>query len=606
LGYTYDENGNRATITYPSGAVATYTHDFADRQETLSVDVTPIVTGSSYKSSGPLTTLEFDNGMTETREFDGRYFPSLIRVAGGNVDRDWAYTTDGVGNVEQIVATVACKPADLVIANQTIDQFQVHIACNSITLGPNVNIVAPGDVDLRAGGSVALLDNVSVGTGASLTVANDPSLIQSSTWTFVYEAPEYYLTDASGPWGVLAWEYDEIGNREKETRDGAVEDYTYVQNAGSGNSPILSQVLLVSGSRDYTYGTAGHLEFFDADANEIDFSSDDAGRLASVVRLPGTEEEDTATFLYDGRSFLSRSERPFGLDLGFVEASYSSAGLLHGLRRQESMVEPIEEVSVFYFAGRPVAQRKDVDTSSDWTFLTTDHLGTPLLATDDAGFDIWAGPFEPFGEDTFQNALGSDVFLRLPGQWVDNIWQSVSLGANVYYNVHRWYEFGTGRYGRPDPLGFSGGDVNLYSYGRHNPLFFTDPLGEALIPVNCSASQAAQIQDSQDQVEDAAKSCVPCQDKDKLREKLQEDITVECRSDLFNPPPRDCAGIEGPNEIVIFETGFSPPGCGCLPSVLFHEVLHTIGLPEHETQHQTRKCFDCAQPPPRDPFRPLI
>ena len=135
------------------------------------------------------------------------------------------------------------------------------------------------------------------------------------------------------------------------------------------------------------------------------------------------------------------------------------------------------EFSIFYFAGRPVAQLKEVDTTSAFTYLTTDHLGTPLLATDEAGVDVWAGPFDPFGGDTFGQALESDVFLRLPGQWADSLWQGASSGADVYYNVHRWYQYGTGRYGRVDPLGYDGSPLNWYLYAEANPTHFGDFLG---------------------------------------------------------------------------------------------------------------------------------
>jgi hypothetical protein len=33
------------------------------------------------------------------------------------------------------------------------------------------------------------------------------------------------------------------------------------------------------------------------------------------------------------------------------------------------------------------------------TFLTVDHLETPILATTDTGTTTWSGGFEPFGED---------------------------------------------------------------------------------------------------------------------------------------------------------------------------------------------------------------
>jgi YD repeat-containing protein len=78
LGYAFDENGNRTEIHYPGGVTATYSYDFADRQETLGVQVgqnpaQTLVSSSSYLPSGPLTSLALGNGLTETRTFDGRY-----------------------------------------------------------------------------------------------------------------------------------------------------------------------------------------------------------------------------------------------------------------------------------------------------------------------------------------------------------------------------------------------------------------------------------------------------------------------------------------------------------------------------------------------------
>jgi hypothetical protein len=54
----------------------------------------------------------------------------------------------------------------------------------------------------------------------------------------------------------------------------------------------------------------------------------------------------------------------------------------------------------FYLNGWPVAQLAiDGAGSETWSYLTTDHLGTPLLATDGVGGEIWEGGFEPFGRD---------------------------------------------------------------------------------------------------------------------------------------------------------------------------------------------------------------
>jgi hypothetical protein len=94
---------------------------------------------------------------------------------------------------------------------------------------------------------------------------------------------------------------------------------------------------------------------------------------------------------------------------------------------------------VLYFAGRPVAVLSVAGgVQQGLTYLTTDHLGTPALATDSAGVSLWSGGFEPFGED-WNGAGSAGVFLRFPGQWDDSAWGEAGLGADVYYNVHRWY-----------------------------------------------------------------------------------------------------------------------------------------------------------------------
>jgi uncharacterized protein RhaS with RHS repeats len=53
----------------------------------------------------------------------------------------------------------------------------------------------------------------------------------------------------------------------------------------------------------------------------------------------------------------------------------------------------------------------------------------------------------------------------------------------------RMYQPETGRYLTPDPIGFEGGDINLYVYTRNNPVNLIDPWG---LDVNiCYYSDAA-------------------------------------------------------------------------------------------------------------------
>jgi uncharacterized protein RhaS with RHS repeats len=208
----------------------------------------------------------------------------------------------------------------------------------------------------------------------------------------------------------------------------------------------------------------------DSGGNVVTLASDEEGRLSQLSR----PTVDLVPFLYDGRSFLTQAGDP--ATTGVVEPTYSSEGLLHGLRREVPPGAPEKRLSYLYFAGRPVAQLREEGGVSTWTFLTTDHLGTPLVATDLVGADVWGSQFEPFGRDfaegTAEGALAKGLALRFPGQWEIGVWGEAGLGlGGLVQNVHRWYESGVGRYTRVDPIGVLWPDSDnlvrhLYGYAE--------------------------------------------------------------------------------------------------------------------------------------------
>ncbi|HSL84430.1 MAG TPA: RHS repeat-associated core domain-containing protein, partial [Thermoanaerobaculia bacterium] len=468
------------------GVVATYTHDFADREVTLSVTTPggaePVVQAASYLPSGPLSTLMLGSGATETRAFDQRYAPTAIALTGA-LAKTFTYQTDRVGNILEIVEQGACTPGPVLLENQTVTTTETFTSCTTLEAGNGFTVESPGDVTFQAQGTIVLKDGFSVGPGARFT-AGSGDLPPLSVRTYTYQSPQYFLTGADGPWGTLDWSYDRIGNRLSESRDqGATQDgYVYATNGSGGNTPILDQILLaVGGTRDYSFGPAGHLEEVAAGANVIDFASDAEGRLAGTSR---TVADVSAAYSYDGRSFLTQSVETTGdpsTEAASIQAVYDSAGLLHALRRRPTPADPQELVVHLYLAGRPVAQVAiDGAGTETWTYFTADHLGTPLLATDDAGTVSWEGKLEPFGRDyqagTTAGALESRIFLRLPGQWDESTWADATSGAGIYMNVHRWYQSQTGPFARPDPLSLAR-TLAAYLYAGQRPVLLIDPLG---------------------------------------------------------------------------------------------------------------------------------
>jgi RHS repeat-associated protein len=429
LTYGYDKNGNRTSITYPGAVTATFTHDF-----TVQVGANPplpVVTAARYKSSGPLASLTLGNGLAETHSFNARYAPSEIRVAGAGTILHWAYAIDPVGNVTGI--------ADL------------------------------------------------------LNAANDR--------TYGYQDPQYFLTSGDGPWGERSWTYDKIGNRLTEIRDKAADIYTYVLNGTGGHTPKIATISHGNGpALVYGYDASGNIE---SDGTQP-FAYADDRRMSQAG--PGGAGSAT-TLAYDGRGYLSRSvfQLPGALHTDDTLPTYSSEGLLYHRFAHQSLnpfvsLDAVKDsdLYVFYFAGRPVAtlnrvaqgRRGALSTSSTWQYLTADHLGTPILASDTAGALVWQGGFEPFGGDY----SAAPTPLRLPGQWTDATWNG-NKEPRLYHNVNRWYAHQNGDYTTADPIRVTQGatPVHLslipglaYVYAAANPLRYVDPLGLTVAEALCA------------------------------------------------------------------------------------------------------------------------
>jgi len=90
--FTYDADGNRDSITYPSGRLLSYGYDFGGRPLSASADGAPVITSAAYLPFGPHTQVVFGNGTTKTMTFDSRYRPLENKLTlGGTTIADYAY-----------------------------------------------------------------------------------------------------------------------------------------------------------------------------------------------------------------------------------------------------------------------------------------------------------------------------------------------------------------------------------------------------------------------------------------------------------------------------------------------------------------------------------
>lgn len=102
-------------------------------------------------------------------------------------------------------------------------------------------------------------------------------------------------------------------------------------------------------------------------------------------------------------------------------------------------------------------------------YFINDHMGRPLMVTDEERNVVWEAEPLPFGETRVREGATVENNLRFPGQYFDQ-------ETGLHYNYHRYYDPNIGRYLRPDPIGLKGGN-GIYCYALNNPLNWSDPYG---------------------------------------------------------------------------------------------------------------------------------
>lgn len=107
-----------------------------------------------------------------------------------------------------------------------------------------------------------------------------------------------------------------------------------------------------------------------------------------------------------------------------------------------------------------------VSAGGTLTFLHADKLGSIVATSNSSGVVTNKNKFGPFGE-----------LLSLGGTTFGFTGQRFDADLGLYYYKRRYLSATLGRFLQPDPIGYEGGDFNLYTYVSNNPLRYTDPFG---------------------------------------------------------------------------------------------------------------------------------
>jgi len=163
------------------------------------------------------------------------------------------------------------------------------------------------------------------------------------------------------------------------------------------------------------------------------------------------------------------------------------AGFNFRKRRTASALIFISGLGIIIFVMSREGKSQEAPTEAVY-YYHNDHLGTPKVLTDQNGVIQWEAVMEPFGEiNTFIASNANNPF-RFPGQYEDDL-------TGLYYNHHRYYMPGLGRYNRVDLISKEFYDpekskfifyyksryrfpyfYNIFAY-PNNPIMFNDPDG---------------------------------------------------------------------------------------------------------------------------------
>lgn len=421
--YVYDASGNLTVFRDRKLQATTYVYDVLNRRTTTTyADSSNTV--YTYDKGNRLLQINDSTAGNIVRTYDGLNRLTSEQTPQGTV----GYTYDA-----------ASRRATMTVPGQALISYTYDNA-NRLT-------------QITQGSSIVQFGYDSANRRTSLTLPNN-ILVE-----YAYDAASRvtgitYKQNGTTVIGDLTYEYDKAGNRTKTggswARTGMPEPVT-TTSYDAGNRQ------LTFGDKSLTYDDNGNLQAI-TDSNGTTLYSWNARNQLVGISGPSVN----ASFVYDG--------------MGRREAKTINGSLTEFLYDRVNPVQETAGATILanMLPGLGIDEfltRTDVVAGVTSNFLS-DAMESLVAPADNTGSVQTEYTYEAFGRVASTGAPNSSSY-QYTGREND--------GTGLHYYRARFYAPLLQRFASEDPIGFDGGDINLYSYVANSPINFADPRGLSIL-----------------------------------------------------------------------------------------------------------------------------
>jgi RHS repeat-associated protein len=446
---TYDENSNLKALSDEKGNTTSYNYDQMNR---LVKRTNPLGQYSTYQYDYNNNLKQIIDRQGRTTTFDYNSRDELIRTTlfdGTIINR----TYDAVGRLVTLDDSRDGRidwEYDILdrVVKETTSQGTVAYAYD--TEGKRTTLSAPNGYTVSYGYDAA--DRVTTITKGS------------QNFQLGYDAADR-MTGMTMPNGIAAsYSFDAAGriNRILYQKGAQVlKDFQYTLD-------VADQITQIAGTPAHTFGdNLVSTSAVNQNNQYTTFGSDSLSHDASG----NLKTKGQTTYQWDVR------DRLISISGSGVTASFSYDALgrrtsktVNGqtLGYQYDGADIIQDSNSQYLQGLGIDDVLSRTTNGNNEYYLKDHLGSTVALADQSGSLTTQYGYSPYGQVS-KTGTSSSNYFTYTGREDDN--------TGLYYYRARYYSPDLKRFTAEDPIGFSGGQSNLYAYVGTAPISSVDPTG---------------------------------------------------------------------------------------------------------------------------------